>query len=129
MHNDSLAIGFKQTLYVNTKNLVIVFLLLAYGTSCFVSPFIFAKKAAFNVSGYSALTHTSENSGFPSSIPLTTEQESSDAEDDFSEDDENFIVLSSISFFMSEVSSFHYLNSSQLPGSLSLPFSPPEIPA
>ena len=60
-------IGLLTTLgiaqYAKAKNLVIVLLLLAYGASCVVPRFVFAKKLVFTV-------QASQSLGFPLSIPI-----------------------------------------------------------
>ena len=119
-------IGLLTTLgiaqYAKAKNLVIVLLLLAYGASCVVPRFVFAKKLVFTV-------QASQSLGFPLSIPISESQESSDTEDNFPQEDENVIVLSSISLSTtSDPWPFHVSNPPS-PGSFNPPFSPPEIPA
>lgn len=103
---------------MNLKAKILLFLLFAYGAYSIVPS---------RISDNGAMLYQQESSGLPFHDPLSTGQEASDIEDNFSQDDESFIDLSSISFFMSESNRFHYLNDSQLPGSLNLPFSPPEI--
>ena len=125
MHHDTLTINL-----VKARNLVITLLLLAYASTCVISSAIFNKKQVSGTSDSNLIVNTSESSNLLFCIPLSTEQESSDAEDDFSQEDENFIDLSSFSLFTTlDFRRFHHLNNSPLPGSLNPPFSPPEIPA
>lgn len=119
-------IGLLTTLgiaqYAKAKNLVIVLLLLAYGASCVVPRFVFAKKLVFTV-------QASQSLGFPLSIPISESQESSDTEDNFPQEDENVIVLSSISLSTTSDSWPFHVSNPPSPGSFNPPFSPPEIPA
>lgn len=114
---------------MKTKALTLIFLLLAYGASCFVPACIFAKKTIFNIAGNAEMvvyTPENTNSSFP--IPLSSGQESSNTEEDFSQDDDKFINLANISFFRyTDSIPFHHLNNFILSGSLNSPFSPPEI--
>ena len=113
--------------YIKAKKLVIMLLLVAYGASCFVSPFIFTPERGFIVAGATSV-HTPENSSLSFSIPISTEKESSESEDNFSQEDENFTGLPSILFFRCTDSIlFHHLNNPILSGSFNPPFSPPEI--
>ena len=115
---------------LKTKNLVIALLLLAYASTCVVPSIIFTKKQVFSLSGSNATVNTSESSNFPFSIPLSTEQQCSDIEDKFSQEDGSFIDSSRISTSTTlDFRRFHYVNSPPLPGSITPPFSPPEIPA
>jgi hypothetical protein len=113
---------------LKTKNLVIALLLMAYASTCVVPSIGFTKKRVFSLSGSNTMVNTSESSNLPFSIPLSTEQESSGIEDKFSQEDESFIGLSSISISKTfDSRRFHYVNSPPLPGSINPPFSPPEI--
>ena len=113
--------------YIKAKKLVIMLLLLTYGASCLVSPFLFMQERVFIVAEATSV-HTPENSSLSFSIPLSTEKESSESEDNFSQDDENFTGLPSILFFRCTDSIlFYHLNNSILSSSFNPPFSPPEI--
>ena len=113
---------------LKAKNLAIALLLLAYASTCVVPSIGFTKEHVFSLSGSNAMVNTSESSNLPFSIPLSTEQQCSDIEDKFSQEDESFINLSSISTSTTlDFRRFHYVNSPPLPGSINPPFSPPEI--
>jgi hypothetical protein len=110
---------------VKPKAKILIFLLLTYGTSCIISSNVFT---VFGLSDNSAKKYEQESSSFPSSFPLSAEQDTGSAETDSSEDDENFIDLSGTSLVISiDSRRFLHLNNSLLLGSLNLPFSPPEI--
>ena len=109
-------------LRLRVKNLVIVLLLLAFGVWFEVS---FSNKKVSS-SGYSSvMCHVPESPDLPISIPFSTD-ESSGMEDNFWEDDENFISLSIISVFLSESICFHHQNNSLPQEFLNRPFTPPK---
>lgn len=106
----------------------ITLLLWSYGASCVILSFNFTKKQVYNVSDSSALVRTTESSNLPFPIPMTSDQNPGSAENESSEDDENFVELSRISSFISiNRSGIRHLNTSLLPGSINLLFSPPKI--
>ena len=114
-------------LTVITKNIVLVPLLLVFGVCIEVQYF---NKKVSNDNFNSVTLSTPASHDLPLSIPFSTGEESSETEDNISEDDENIMDLSSISFSIHSISSaFQNLNNSPLSGPLSLPFTPPEAHA
>ena len=108
---------------IRVKNPVIVLLLLAFGVWFEVS---YSNKKVSS-SGYSSvMCHAPESPDLPLSIPFSTDGEFSGIEDDFWEDDENFISLSIISVFLSESICFHHQNNSLPQEFLNRPFTPPK---
>ena len=108
---------------IRVKNPVIVLLLLAFGACFEVS---YSNKKVSSSGSSSVMRHSPESPDFPLSTPFSTDEESSSMEDNFSEDDENFLDLSIISVCFSEPICFHYQNNSPLQEFLSRPFTPPE---
>ena len=106
------------------KEGILVFLLVAYSAFCLVPSFVIND---FGMS-HSAKLYEHESTEYPCPMPPSPEQESSDTESSFSEDDENFNELPTISFLLHSASTpFHTLNNFPIQASLYPPFTPPEI--
>ena len=116
---------FKLILLTRAKNLVLVLLLLAFGASIEAPYFININKIS-NEQYSTVMRYVPESPDFPLSNPLSAGEVPSDIEGDFSEDDENFFNLASISFFVSEPIYFHQQSNSLIQESLYPPFTPPE---
>lgn len=117
---------------LKTKNLVIGLLLMGYASTCLVPSTYFTKKQVFSLSGSNTMVNISESVNFPFSVPLSTdtEQEPSDNENNFSQEDENFIGFPGISISPTlDSRHIHYVDNPPSPGSLIPPFSPPDISA
>ncbi len=113
----------EQMLCNRTKNLVFALLLLSFAVCCEVPYFI---KKASNEHYSSVIRSTPETTHFPLSIPLSTGEEPTGIEDEFSEDDEGVTNLSILSVSLSKSIYFPYQNNSQFQEFLNRPFTPPE---
>lgn len=88
-----------------------------------------SEKASNDISYSVKFTETGTRNT-PFSAPFLAGETSPEAEDNASEDDENILEFPVISFSIhSAPGDFQNLDSSLLSGSLSLPFSPPEVHA
>ena len=113
---------------LKTKTLVIGLLLMGYTSTCLIHSTFFNKKQGFSL--VRTMVNTSESSTFPFSVPLSTDtgQEPFDNENNFSQEDENFIGFLGISITPTlDSKHIYYLSNPPSPGSLIPPFSPPEI--
>ena len=107
-----------------TKKPVLMPLMLLFATCIEVQ--YFNKKVSYDIDNRVTLSAAATHD-LPLSIPFSSGEASSEAEDNISEDDENIMDLSAISFSIHSISSaFQNLNNTLLSGSLSLPFTPPE---
>jgi len=116
---------FKLILLTSAKNLVLVVLLLAFGASIEATYFININNTS-NEQYSSVMCYVLESPDIPLSNPLSSGEVPSDIKGDFSEDDENFFNLASISFFVSESIYFHQQSNPLIQESLYPPFTPPE---
>ncbi len=123
-----LLLSLKNREYWKKRIRVITLLLLAYGAVCFIFYFNFTQKQVYNRSDNSSWVSATERSNHHFPVPLTSERHPGPAENESLEDDENFVELTPISSFISiDRGEIRHLNTSLLPGSLNLLFSPPKI--
>lgn len=89
----------------------------------------FTTKQVLDPAGHNATVNISECPGVPFPLPLSSnQQESSDIEDEFSQEDESFIDISSVFPPASSDSiRFHWMKNCPFRGSVRPPFSPPEL--